>query len=287
MKYARLNKIQLLFFIFCNFIFIQNLYMSTSTIDQKLYQNNNNFQDMNTSQKKHRVEIISEIHACVMFRVWPGDEFAISYHDINDWMKYIFKAGVQTIHFYDNCQSTSECQSHLQQSENVEYKRWTQPNYPTAQISAITDCIDNVKKKSPSAWILSCDLDEYPFSFEFKNSGFLNHLVSIQPNETTQLLIRSWFFGGKHTERPKDKHIPIIEHYTYRYHSPEDKHHRTKPLFKPIHAKTNQKNIVHEIEMDTGETVVQDTDVLRINHYWGNRLDIETNSLIFDDSIVV
>jgi hypothetical protein len=218
------------------------------------------------------------IHACVMFRIFPEDEFHMSPHDILDWIDYLRSAGVTHFHLYDNCQQPSECQDQLV-LQNTVYQHWPEPNYATAQISAIQHCIRSVEQ----AWVLSCDLDEYPFSKVDNHTGFLTRIVQAQPQDVSQILLRSMFFGGKNLHRSSTVHEPMMDFFKYHYPEPEGEHHRTKPLFRSERTSQQQPNIVHEMIMQTGRTVVADPNQLRLNHYWGARLDKPLAELVLVD----
>ena len=231
-------------------------------------------------------EVGPEIHACVMFRIWPGDEFFMSSLDLRDWIRFARWSGVRHVHLYDNCQADSECQTNFSGVPGVHYQKWQKPHYATAQTSAMWDCISTVGANSPSAWVLSCDIDEYPWSVSDKMPNHLQRRLGSYPNDTSQILMRSMFFGGRGTERPRNRHVSISEHYVYRHEAAEGERHRTKPLFKAALADMAQPNIVHEIAMSAGQTVVADPQVFRLNHYWGLRLDRPVSELVRDVELV-
>lgn len=184
--------------------------------------------------------------------------------------------------FNDNCQTDAECQVNISALPYVTYAKWQSSHYPSAQTSAIEKCISNVKLTAPSAWVLSCDIDEYPFSVSDTSPNHLQRRIVSFQNDTSQILMRSMFFGGTGTNRPRNLHVSLLEHYTYRHVQAEGRWSRTKPIFKAALAGENQNNIVHEISMKSGQTVVADPDLLRLNHYWGNRLNYPFSELKLD-----
>jgi hypothetical protein len=231
-------------------------------------------------------DTMPEIYACAMFRIWPGDEFSMSYLDLLDWLGYVRWSGVKHIFLYDNCHVDSECQTNASALPYVTYIKWQSAHYASAQTSAIEHCLSNVRLTAPDAWALLCDIDEYPFSLKDKVANHLQRRILGFPNETSQILMRSMFFGGRGTERPKNRHVSLLEHYTHRHARPEGERHRTKQIFKAALAGREQGNIVHEMAMESGTTVVADPEDLRLNHYWGYRLDIPLSELVRDNLIV-
>lgn len=221
------------------------------------------------------------IHSCVMFRIWKDDEFKMSTEDLSDWINYLRWSGVSYFYLYDNCQQESECQYRFSNSSHIQYTKWSNPNYRLAQISAIENCIERLKPL-PKSWVLSCDLDEYPFHTKDKKSNHLIRLIQSQTNSTSQILLRSMFFGGRDLQRPTGRHEPLTSFFMYRAQVAEGEHHRTKPLFIASYADNQQSNIVHEITMLQGQTVIPDPNLIRLNHYWGSRLDKPVSELVLD-----
>lgn len=78
----------------------------------------------------------------------------------------------------------------------------------------------------------------------------------------------------------------IDVNYTYRAYA-EDHYYRTKPLFRASLTSLVQPNIVHEMLMTHGKTEIMDPNLLRLNHYWGNRLYETENELVKDTEILV
>ena len=221
-----------------------------------------------------------KILVCAMFRIWQGDQFGMKRKHLKDWISYLYWAGVTHMRLYDHCHHDNECQINLR---NIEYVRWQSTDYASAQITAIRDCISNALAHN-FTWVLSCDIDEYPFSPVDPLNGFLSRLIHSLSSSTSQILLRSMFFGEK-SGTPLKSNESIHARYLYRAKIPEADHHRTKPIFMPSRVAEFQPNIVHEMVMLTGDTLVAAPEKARLNHYWGYRLEIGKENLIFDSSL--
>jgi hypothetical protein len=219
--------------------------------------------------------------ACAMFRIWPGDLFRMRGRHVKDWVGYMKWAGATRVRMYDNCHSEDECQGFLRESSD--YVKWPRVEYAGAQRDAIQDCIDTAKSENIT-WVLSCDIDEYPFSLVDRRAGFITRLIASQSPHVSQILFRSMFFGGSDGV-PLNESDALYDHFVYRATSAEGEHHRTKPLFIASFAASHQPNIVHEMVMDKGVTNVADLEIARLNHYWGFRLDRPRDVLVLDRSV--
>ena len=222
----------------------------------------------------------TKILACTMFRIWQGDQFGMTRKHLKDWISYLYWAGVTHVRLYDHCHHHDECQTNIR---NIDYIRWQSTDYASAQIAAIRDCISNALAKN-FTWVLSCDIDEYPFSPVDPLNGFLSRLIHSLSSSTSQILLRSMFFGEQNGT-PLKSNQSIHARYLYRTRIPEGEHHRTKSIFMPSRVAEFQPNIVHELLMQTGDTVVAAHEKARLNHYWGYRLEIGKDDLVFDSSL--
>jgi hypothetical protein len=231
--------------------------------------------------KAERADAGITVLACAMFRIWPGDLFGMRGRHVKDWVGYMKWAGATRVQLYDNCHSEDECQGFLRESSD--YVKWPEVDYAGAQRDAIQDCIDTAKSENIT-WVLSCDIDEYPFSPVDRRAGFLSRLITLQSQHVSQILFRSMFFGGRDIV-PLNESAALYDHFVYRATSAEGEHHRTKPLFIASYAASQQPNIVHEMVMDKGGTNVADQEIARLNHYWGFRLDRPLDVLVLDTSL--
>lgn len=292
MKKIKLNFLFFLLLIGSNLLWVVCVYMYKTKhklikfqSDVKIKQNNNKslFTDFSKTNKE---KSLPDIYACVMFRIWDKDEFAMSNADILDWIHYMRWSGVNHFLMYDNCHDLSECQTNLISEPGVVYQRWPDLNYANAQSSAITHCMSVVRQSDHDAWVISCDLDEYAFSPQDKMRGHLQRQILSQSNDTSQILIRTVFFGGQNMHK-REINVPIMGYYTMKRAYAEDHYHRTKPLFRVSLTSSIQPNIVHEMLMTHGKTEIMNPSLLRLNHYWGNRLYETENELVRDTEILV
>jgi hypothetical protein len=270
-------------FIFLYWLHLPNHKINIPSSDKKNV--SKKIEDKKQIQTKSQITNTTvKIAACVMFRIWKGDSYGMSTKHLKDWIRYAQWAGVSHVFLYDNCRpqdSNEECQNiddlHFENIK-VEYTTWHVMDYTRAQTSAISDCIAKAKSKN-YPWLLSCDIDEYPLSLQDQRKGFLLRLIN--QYHITQLLFRTIFFGE--SDAPSlASNQSIIDRYIHRFETPEGEHHRTKPLFLVNDAHNIQPNIVHEMVMISGNTKVLDPREARINHYWGNRLDISKDKLVLD-----
>jgi len=244
--------------------------------------------ELNTEPVKSGFDTYTEseaatiVDACIMFSIWPGDEFGMSPHHLRHWVSYMrIRAGVAHITGYCNDKNCS----HIDAGLFDIFKAWPEMDYPTAQTGAITDCMHAASKKGRHQphWLIICDIDEYPFMPGDTSPGFLRRFVE---NATaSQVLLRTMFFGEVN-KRVKPNQT-LFDAYTYRMPTAEPDSTRTKSLFRVdlIDLNQNQPNIVHAMLMPTGNTVVADPGTLRLNHYWGYRLHRPVSELQRDNSM--
>ena len=209
--------------------------------------------------------------ACVMFRIWPGDSFGMSQEHVRQWVRYMReRPGITHITGYCN----NNC---VEVDYFDEFHIWPEKDYATAQRNANNHCII----ANHNSWLLICDIDEYPFMPKDTAPGFLRRYV--ETTQASQILLRSMFFGqsGKHVEPNQT----LFEAYTFRMPNAEDASTRTKPLFRVdrMDSQLYQPNIVHAMNMPN--TIVADPETLRLNHYWGIRLDKPISELYYDNSM--
>ena len=125
-----------------------------------------------------------------------------------------------------------------------------------------------------------------------------------------QILMRTVFFGKTPTTRapPKDNNhnngrVWRVERYTHR--RPKAEHDsRTKPLYKPHRVEYRSPTNLHEMTLryqrpsneqedfqyssydkQMGYDMAEDESILRLNHYWCERLLDDPNTLVQDTSI--
>jgi hypothetical protein len=221
----------------------------------------------------------TNISACIMYRLWEGDEFGMTHHHLRHWVEYMRdRAGVRHITGYCNSRDVQSCSMHLFHA----WKHWPEQDYPTAQRTANMDCIASAQGQ----WLIICDVDEYPFMPGDTAPGFLQRFLhSSRP--ISQFLLRTLFFGQRGKRVGPNQ--TLMEAYPYRMPTAEGSGGRTKALFRPdlVADMHQQNNIVHAMVMREGNTFVPDPEnELRLNHYWGYRLDKDTSELVLDGSLL-
>jgi hypothetical protein len=239
-----------------------------------------------------KLEII--LHAAIMIRIWPGDAYGMTANHLTQWIMYMRYAGVLLFRVYDNCIVESECLSLTSEVDGVtiEYIRWpSDGTYATAQISMLEDSLrrsyndEQQLKKTGNVWVLHLDVDEYPFMPSDMKCGFLLRAINNVTTTTDQLVMRTIFFGGQAIpEMQVGPTEPLITKYIYRLLYAESRNQRTKYMARASATINVQHyNIVHDLSVSSQYA---DPTVLRVNHYWGPRLNRTFEELIKDDSII-
>ena len=242
-------------------------------------------QQPNVVKQQQQPNVVVVVKACIMYKLWKEDEFGMTHHHLEHWVHYMrHNAGVQHVTGYCNLKDKNECSAH--ESFFDVLKHWPEENYPTAQRTANTDCIQAAA--SARQWLIICDVDEYPFMPGDTAPGFLPRFLKGKEKEASQFLLRTLFFGERGKKVAPNE--TLYDTYTYRMPTAEDSGGRTKALFRPdlLDPSYYQPNIVHAMVMREGErTEVPDPiNTLRLNHYWGPRLDRHTiGDLQYDPSL--
>jgi len=240
------------------------------------------------------------IMACAMFRIWDGDSFRMTNYHLKDWIEYMAWAGVNHFRLYNNEYTQNKSiQDELSRSSfslSFDFLHWPSPyNYASSQRNAIADCMTHallLQNPKKNVWVISCDIDEYPFSPSDPNPNFLRRIIddATRGGNHAQILFRSLFFGdNRDAGMPIQPNTSVYKRFLHRHSEAEGEHHRTKPLFlaHKAYAPAFQWNIVHEMTMLDGVStlVLEPWSQGRLNHYWGNRIDRSPNESVYDDSL--
>jgi len=237
--------------------------------------------------------------AVAMFRVnFTDDALKFSRPEVEQWMAYLSYAGVQHFFLYDNCQQESECQEWLQDDPRVSYTKRNSISYQRAQLSTYME-----HWQSPDAQLsefeIVLDIDEYPFMPNDREANFLVRFARKALREEDQVLLQTIFFGSQ--SGPDDKEHPWrVMRYLHRT-AEVISSGRTKYLYRPemvndqhqhkiwgIHQLAMKSESRTQIRADkpgdlTVHRIKADPAVIRLNHYWCERMGADAT--VFDDSI--
>ncbi|CAI6000423.1 unnamed protein product [Closterium sp. NIES-65] len=227
---------------------------------------------------------------------------------IFQWIEYMRYAGTEHIYWYDCAAREAESQeavlSVYTHAGLLTYHRLHQITPPPAgadyhfdQDSSLSHFLQHHGHESK--WVAFADVDEYIFMLPDTRPGFLTRLLLRRPcaaqhsapgaagragrgrreegeaqqddqQEATQLLLYNQFFIGY--PRPPPARL-TIERFIHRPHRPPDHHDRLrgKMLLQPAAALGFLSHAPHRALMHSGETIVADPGLIRVNHYWGDR----------------
>lgn len=252
----------------------------------------------------------SRLSAVVLFRLFSKDALHFNRNDLDQWMTYMSYAGVDHFYLYDNCLAESECQRDVAKRPDVTYVQWSHTDYMTSQTPAYNH---HLQAHYPQAnFEILIDIDEFPFKPNDTDQGFLQRHV-LHRNKS-QLLLRTIFFGGPATttannssETSNSKELWRVNRYIHR-RSVAEKESRTKPIYQPSQVDSRGSTNLHEMKMRytqelslandlpiddpqvspydkyMGFDMAEDPNVLRLNHYWCERMAPQPTD-VFDDSM--
>ena len=205
--------------------------------------------------------------AVLLVRIYKSDKAQWSTYELDQWVAYMRYAGVNKFFVYDTYHYIDESLAAWSSNKSrILYHDWSAYANPyglqKTQGSAYQNAIDVYADKCE--WMIQMDMDEYPFSLVDKNPRFLQRLIqTLGPpsSDISELSLANFVFEGAPTTGPG----LVIERITRRSAG------RTNRLDKPICRPKNVRAGVHHNRLIRGKHLDVDPDVLRINHYWGQR----------------
>ena len=212
--------------------------------------------------------------AVLLVRIYVKDKAQLSSREMLQWLMYLRYAGVEHVYVYDAYVFANESQrdalAALIDEEYVTYIDWHHRAFPYSidgtQIAAYQDCIDRWGKNS--TWRTAIDIDEYPFSPQDTKQGFIKRFIlsfSAMKQDVSEISMQNFLFLGKPVD---DKTHPILIDRFWRR-----TRHSSNELVKPIYQPVNVVGAgVHHNSLGTGDNRVASEQLLRLNHYWGARL---------------
>ena len=205
----------------------------------------------------------------LLVRIYKEDKAKLTNRELRMWLEYLRYAGVEHVYVYDawvlETEAVTGALKPFQDDGYITYVDWHTHNPYTiagTQVAAYQDCINNFKNENQ--WQAAIDIDEYPFSPKDTSPGFLYRYVqdySKYHPEISELTMQNFLYLGK----PLEKEL-MIERLLRRTPKPAN------PLVKPIYKPKNVRAQVHHNSLMTGLSRNAPSEELRMNHYWGARL---------------
>ena len=209
--------------------------------------------------------------AVFILRIYENDKSELTSAEVKQWLEYLRYAGVEHVYLYDIWELPGESQreelSVFIREGYLTYTDWHKYNPYTrkkSQLPAYQHCIDNYGKDS--TWQAAIDIDEYPFSPSDTSSGFLHRFVkkySMQHSDVSEITMKNYLYLG---EKDKTKEL-LIDRLWRHTHGPANP--LVKPIYKPNDISSAQ---IHHNKRRRGQSRVASSSELRMNHYWGARL---------------
>lgn len=207
--------------------------------------------------------------AVVLLRIYKEDKANLTTRELKQWLEYMRYIGVEHVYLYDAFVSEDEAQMNevkmFLQDNYVTYIDWHVHNPYTisgTQVSAYQHCIDHFGHEN--TWQAAIDIDEYPFSPVDTRPGFLSRFIkrfSEKDPTASEICMQNFLFLGK----PLPLEL-LMERIWRRTPQPSN------PLVKPIYKPANVRAQVHHNNVMQGHTTNAPAVALRMNHYWGARL---------------
>lgn len=207
--------------------------------------------------------------AVVLLRIYKDDKANLTTRELKQWLEYMRYIGVEHVYLYDAFVTEDEAQVNevklFLQDDYITYVDWHVHNPYTisgTQISAYQHCIDHFGREN--TWQAAIDIDEYPFSPVDTKPGFLSRFIkqfSEKNPDVSEICMQNFLFLGK----PLPLEL-LMERIWRRTPRPSN------PLVKPIYKPANVRAQVHHNNIMQGQSTNAPTNELRMNHYWGARL---------------
>ncbi len=207
--------------------------------------------------------------AVLLVRIYKADKAKLTNSELKMWLEYLRYAGFEHVYVYDAWVYEDEAVLGIlkpfQDDGYITYEDWHTHNPYTiagTQVAAYQDCIN--KYKNENEWQAAIDIDEYPFSPRDTAPGFLYRYMKDYSNfhpDISELTMHNFLYLGK----PLEKEL-MIERLLRRTPNPAN------PLVKPIYKSSNVRAQVHHNGLLSGRSMNAPSAELRMNHYWGARL---------------
>ena len=211
--------------------------------------------------------------ALVLLRIFKESEKRanLTTREMKQWLEYLRYSGVEHVYVYDAFVTEDESQKDelepFFKDNFITYVDWHEHNPHTLPMKTegYQDCLDRFG--SESTWQTAIDIDEYPFSPTDMEPGFLARFVKCYAEknpEVSEICMQNFLFLGKPIS--KSERELLFERLWRRDPKPSNK------LVKPIYKPGNVRAAIHHNRILRGKSRNAPVDELRMNHYWGARL---------------
>lgn len=223
---------------------------------------------INSSPKNHTRKPYL-VAAVIVVRIYEEDKAKLTRKELHQWIQYMKYAGVEHIYLYDNYKYPTETirgwYERTFHPSFITYINWSMyhPFSWKTQPGNYLHAIYNYK--NDSKWHLAFDMDEYPFAVNDIDRGFLTRFINNHSKlypYASEFVFKNFLFLGKPTNRTY-----LVERMLRRTRNVSNK--LVKPLYKP---ECVQRALMHGNELKCGYQMEVDPTVMRMNHYWGARL---------------
>ena len=225
-------------------------------------------------QRKMTQNGVFLLSAVLLVRIYATDRAKLSTRELIQWLYYLSYAGFEHVFVYDSYVFKNESQKDalgfLIKHGFVTYVDWSHNAFPYSvsgtQESAYQHCLDNYGNKS--LWQASIDIDEYPFCPPDVKPNFMQRFIanfSSENPDVAQITMQNFLFLGKPLDEIKNP--LLIDRLRRRTHGVSN------DLVKPIYRTADvMKAGIHHHDLRDGESQDADHRRIRLNHYWGARL---------------
>ena len=209
--------------------------------------------------------------AVFIVRIYENDLSEMTAAQVKQWLLYLLYAGVEHVYLYDLWYLPGESQrepldifvreGYLTYHDRHELNPYVRQK---SQLPSYQHCINEYGKDS--VWQAAIDIDEYPFSSEDTAPGFMARSVkkySDAHSDLSEMTMENFLYLGE-----KNKSREFLMDQLWRHtHGPSNR--LVKPVYKPLDISSAQ---VHHNNLQRGHSRSIPSGELRINHYWGARL---------------
>ena len=256
----------------------QTLVSLATTIKQENFNSSNTKRSDSCQSWCHVKENSSKpffLTAVLLVRIYVSDLAQLTTREMRQWLYYLRYAGFEHVYVYDafvSAKNESQLRAlkPLVDEGFVTDVDWSHRAFPygidRTQHSAYQDCIKRFGHES--LWQAAIDIDEYPFSPTDQKPKFVQRAITRFSNQVpsaSELTMQNFLFLGKPLD--SNEHPLLIDRLWRRTHSPANA--LVKPIYKPSHVR---RAVVHHNALSKGRSINFPVDLLRLNHYWGARL---------------